>query len=325
VSYRVTTRRCELRGYDPADTIEEKGGSAGKAGEWINKKAGAGAAASPAAAAAAGFASTRGAAAAAQPDVRWHERPDHCGWLTKKGEHLSTWRKRWFVLKDQKLGWFKSNDVTHSTKPRGVINLDKVGSVCGATKSDAGRANAVEIIGSVEAEKAGCKFLVADSERECDAWATAIDASVNGTGGGAGGGGGGGGGGSGGGGGGGDWITSGAGGGGGGGGSGGGGGAAAASSSGLASQLQQGFQAMSVNAVVGLPKLNSVDPQPESAWFQSLSLLGENLVSTFAFTFNLRHYAAATNPDIDINVTGYTAGARAPSPAPSQQHYGGGG
>eukprot|EP00740_Mantoniella_antarctica_P017211 CAMPEP_0181376780 /NCGR_PEP_ID=MMETSP1106-20121128/17506_1 /TAXON_ID=81844 /ORGANISM="Mantoniella antarctica, Strain SL-175" /LENGTH=459 /DNA_ID=CAMNT_0023495391 /DNA_START=209 /DNA_END=1584 /DNA_ORIENTATION=+ len=171
---------CELRGYDPADTIEEKGGSAGRAGEWVNKKAGAGATAAAAGTTgAAAFASTR--AAAAQPDVRWHERPEHCGWLTKKGEHLSTWRKRWFVLKDKRLGWFKSNDITASSKPRGVIDMDKVAQVCGAAKSDAGRANAVELIGSVEADKAGCKFLVADSERECDAWCTAIDAAVNGT------------------------------------------------------------------------------------------------------------------------------------------------
>jgi hypothetical protein len=68
-----------LRGYDPADTIEEKGGSAGRAGEWVNKKAGAGATAAAAGTTgAAAFASTR--AAAAQPDVRWHERPEHCGW-----------------------------------------------------------------------------------------------------------------------------------------------------------------------------------------------------------------------------------------------------
>ena len=45
---------------------------------------------------------------------------------------------------------------------------------------DAGRANAVELIGSTEAEKAGAKFLVADSERECDAWVAAIDAAVKG-------------------------------------------------------------------------------------------------------------------------------------------------
>jgi hypothetical protein len=32
----------------------------------------------------------------------------------------------------------------------------------------------VELIGSVEAEKAGCKFLCADSEREGDGWATKL-------------------------------------------------------------------------------------------------------------------------------------------------------
>ena len=110
---------CELRGYDPADTIEEKGGSAGRAGEWINKKAGTGSGtgsgggSGAAAASGAGFATTRGGAAAAQPEVRWHERPEHCGWLTKKGEHLSTWRKRWFVLKDQKLAGVLVHVHTH--------------------------------------------------------------------------------------------------------------------------------------------------------------------------------------------------------------------
>ena len=271
---------CELRGFDPATTIEEKGGSAGRAGEWINKKAGAsGTSTGGGTGGGGGFASTRGAAAA-QSDVRWHERPDHCGWLTKKGEHLSTWRKRWFVLKDKKLGWFKTNEVTASTKPRGVLKLDDLGSVCGATKSDAGRANAVELIGSAEADKAGCKFLVADSERECDAWCTAIDKAVNGAPSGGGGGGvGGGGGGV-------EWVashrgttTSSS--------SAGGGGGSSSASSGLASQLQQGFQAMSVNA------------------------------------------APPSNPDIELNITGYTAGARsdqapAPSSSSSTPYYAGG-
>ena len=44
------------------------------------------------------------AVASGAAEVRWHERPDHCGWLTKKGEHTATWRKRWFVLKDRRLG-----------------------------------------------------------------------------------------------------------------------------------------------------------------------------------------------------------------------------
>ena len=116
------------------------------------------------------------AAAAAAATIAWHDRPEYCGWLTKKGEHLSNWRRRWFVLKDDKLGWFK--DVSQAnrpgTRPRGVIDLSKVISACTATLGDAGRAHGVELIGSVEAEKAGCKFLCADSERECDGWAAKL-------------------------------------------------------------------------------------------------------------------------------------------------------
>ena len=130
------------------------------------------------------------AAAAAAATIAWHDRPEYCGWLTKKGEHLSNWRRRWFVLKDKKLGWFK--DVSQAnrpgTKPRGVIDLSKVISACTATLGDAGRAHGVELIGSVEAEKAGCKFLCADSERECDGWAAKLAEVCNDSGGGGGGG-----------------------------------------------------------------------------------------------------------------------------------------
>ena len=84
------------------------------------------------------------------------------------------------MLKDGKLAWFKSNDVTAASKPRGVLDIANVASACTTTRAEAGRAHGVELIGSAEAEKAGCKFLVADSERECDAWAAALDAAVNG-------------------------------------------------------------------------------------------------------------------------------------------------
>ena len=160
---------CELRGHDPSGTIEDKNG------EWFNNKALA-SAAGGASATNASSSTPSAAAAAAAATVAWHDRPEYCGWLTKKGEHLSNWRRRWFVLKDKKLGWFK--DVSQAnrpgTKPRGVIDLSKVISACTATLGDAGRAHGVELIGSVEAEKAGCKFLCADSERECDGWAAKL-------------------------------------------------------------------------------------------------------------------------------------------------------
>ena len=162
---------CELRGHDPSRTIEDKNG------EWFNNKALASAAGGASATnASSSTPSAAAAAAAAAATVAWHDRPEYCGWLTKKGEHLSNWRRRWFVLKDKKLGWFK--DVSQAnrpgTKPRGVIDLSKVISACTATLGDAGRAHGVELIGSVEAEKAGCKFLCADSERECDGWAAKL-------------------------------------------------------------------------------------------------------------------------------------------------------
>ena len=176
---------CELSGRDPAGTIEEKSAS-GRA-EWVNNGAGGVGASSPGG-------GSGSDAAASRPLVAWHESQSHCGWLTKKGERLSTWRKRWFVLKDGKLAWFRSNaDVVPGAKPRGVLNLADCVSACTASKAEAGRAHGLELIGSAEAEKAGCKFLVADSERECDAWAKAIaeaverTASGTGAGGGAGG------------------------------------------------------------------------------------------------------------------------------------------
>ena len=162
---------CELRGHDPSDTIGDDG-----AGEWVNKKALVSASTGASSSSLSADTRTQVAAAVAAVQIAWHDAPEYCGWLTKKGEHLSMWRRRWFVLKDKKLGWFK--DVNQANKPnvrpRGVIDLGKVISVCTATHADAGRAHGVELIGSVEAEKAGCKFLCADSEREGDGWATKL-------------------------------------------------------------------------------------------------------------------------------------------------------
>ena len=58
------------------------------------------------------------------------------------------------MLKDGKLAWFKSNDVTAASKPRGVLDIANVASACTTTRAEAGRAHGVELIGSAEAEKA---------------------------------------------------------------------------------------------------------------------------------------------------------------------------
>ena len=47
--------------------------------------------------------------AAPVPDIQAQEisRPDYQGWLTKQGGSVKTWKRRWFVLKDYCLYYFK--------------------------------------------------------------------------------------------------------------------------------------------------------------------------------------------------------------------------
>jgi hypothetical protein len=47
------------------------------------------------------------------------------GYLTKLGGRLKTWRRRWFVLKDGVLTYYKSQSDVNKSKPRGQISLDK--------------------------------------------------------------------------------------------------------------------------------------------------------------------------------------------------------
>jgi hypothetical protein len=63
----------------------------------------------------------------------WAE-PEKEGWLQSQGDHLRTWRRRYFVLKDGFLFRFGSADVAPASKPRGVVDLSKARArpVCGA-------------------------------------------------------------------------------------------------------------------------------------------------------------------------------------------------
>ncbi len=55
----------------------------------------------------------------------WHK-AEKSGWLQSQGEHLRTWRRRWFVLKQGFLFRFADQNVVASTKPRGIVDLSKV-------------------------------------------------------------------------------------------------------------------------------------------------------------------------------------------------------
>ncbi|KAK1570403.1 hypothetical protein Q3G72_001362 [Acer saccharum] len=64
--------------------------------------------------------------------VEFWSNPERTGWLTKQGQYIKTWRRRWFVLKQGKLFWFKESTVTRSSRTRGVIPVASCLTVKGA-------------------------------------------------------------------------------------------------------------------------------------------------------------------------------------------------
>ena len=58
-------------------------------------------------------------------DVEFWVAPEKAGWLQSQGDHIKTWRRRWFVLKQGFLFRFASQDVTSASKPRGLVDLSK--------------------------------------------------------------------------------------------------------------------------------------------------------------------------------------------------------
>ena len=153
---------CELNGHDALDTVTST--TNGRGVEWINLKA----------------STTRdtrdvgtSGRIALASGVRFWENPEHGGWLAKQGEHFRTWRRRWFVLKDGHLAWFKSNAVNAKTLPRGVIPLSTVESVSIPADSTVGKPFGIHIAGA-HAMKVGAQFLVADSEQERKFWIDAL-------------------------------------------------------------------------------------------------------------------------------------------------------
>merc|ERR1712070_75978 len=88
----------------------------------------------------------------------WHS-PERCGWLMKQGEYIKTWRRRWFILKQGKIFWFKTEEVGPSSIPRGedVIN----------------RAHAFEL--STHSET---MFFIADSDKEKEEWISSVGRAI---------------------------------------------------------------------------------------------------------------------------------------------------
>ena len=159
---------CELRGIDAGEMADAMGSGAG-----TNKLAAA-AAAAPLPPPATGRAATARTPDPGAGAVEWWRSPEHAGWLHKKGEHLSTWRRRWFVLRDGRLAWFLSDKaVGPGSKPRGVLPLRACPGARAATLSEAGKPYALELAGP-DAAATGCRHLAADNEAEKDKWVAAL-------------------------------------------------------------------------------------------------------------------------------------------------------
>ncbi|KAJ0524623.1 putative pleckstrin domain, PH-like domain superfamily [Helianthus annuus] len=65
-------------------------------------------------------------------NIEYWSNPERTGWLTKQGEYIKTWHRRWFVLKQGKLFWFKESIITRGSKPRGVVPVATCLTVKGA-------------------------------------------------------------------------------------------------------------------------------------------------------------------------------------------------
>ena len=106
----------------------------------------------------------------------WEKPHEHSGWLWKKGETVRMWRRRFFLLKDKHIFWFKTADVTAKTQPRGTIPLSRVDSISPAAARDAGKSHSLTLEGAFS-ERIGARHLAADSDRERDEWISALRTS----------------------------------------------------------------------------------------------------------------------------------------------------
>lgn len=104
--------------------------------------------------------------------VAFWSSPEKCGWMHSQGEHIKTWRKRWFILKDGYLFRFSSPDVDSKSTPRGILDLSGVTDVsdgCEAT----GKECAIRVV-----THQGPVFFIAEDETAQVEWISALEEAV---------------------------------------------------------------------------------------------------------------------------------------------------
>ncbi|KAK1415522.1 hypothetical protein QVD17_31305 [Tagetes erecta] len=105
-------------------------------------------------------------------NIDYWSNPERTGWLTKQGQYIKTWRRRWFVLKQGKLFWFKEPIVTRGSKPRGVVPVATCLTVKGA-EDVINKQFAFEL-----STRSDTMFFIADSEKEKEDWINSIGRSI---------------------------------------------------------------------------------------------------------------------------------------------------
>merc|ERR1711934_69426 len=126
----------------------------------------------------------------------WHS-PERCGWLMKQGEYIKTWRRRWFILKQGKIFWFKTEEVgpvswdqrppslvarlvplcsrfprSQTSIPRGVVDISRCLSIKGA-EDVINKAHAFELSTNTET-----MFFIADSDKEKEEWISSVGRAI---------------------------------------------------------------------------------------------------------------------------------------------------
>ncbi|KAL8119744.1 pleckstrin homology domain-containing protein 1-like [Apium graveolens] len=104
--------------------------------------------------------------------VEFWTNPERTGWLTKQGEYIKTWRRRWFVLKQGKLFWFKDSVITRGSVPRGVIPVAMCLTVKGA-EDVIHKEFAFQL-----STKSETMYFIADSDKEKEDWISSVGRSI---------------------------------------------------------------------------------------------------------------------------------------------------
>ena len=105
--------------------------------------------------------------------IEFWSNPERAGWLTKQGDYIKTWRRRWFILKQGKLFWFKDSfSVSPSATPRGVIPVASCLTVKGAE-------DIVHKPCAFELSTANSTmYFLAASEKEKEEWINSIGRAI---------------------------------------------------------------------------------------------------------------------------------------------------